>query len=264
VFAKEEKATGSRYSKFFKTRANNNIILRKDTMTETKAPDKNSIHFAWINSYAGILLKTPRKTLLIDPVDIKPKHFPQVDAVLITHEHYDHLDQRLVVEIQKATDCRVIADSASAKSLNLQIPTDKLAEAHVGDYTRIGEVTIKAEKCKHQAQSPVTYIVTSEDGVRVWHTADSLPYPEMAQISQKEPADIIFCTVGIAQGATPKTGSEIAWLAKPKVAVPYHTNTAESQREFARILKAELPKTTCLVPEQNKIYQISIGEKNHE
>jgi L-ascorbate metabolism protein UlaG (beta-lactamase superfamily) len=233
-------------------------------MTEAKAPDKNSIHFALLNSYSGTFLQTPTKTLLIDPVEIKAKRFPQVDAVLITHEHYDHLDQRLITEIQKATNCRVIADEASAKSLKLQIPAEKLTEIHIGDQTKIDQVTIKAQKCKHQAQAPVTYMITSEDSVRVWHTADSLPYPEMAQIAQKEPVDIVFCSIGIAQGATPKTGSEIAWLTKPKVAVPYHTNTAESQREFQKILKTELPRTTCLIPEQNKVYQISIGEKNRD
>lgn len=231
-------------------------------MTESKAPDKNSIHFAWINSYAGVILKTPTKTFLIDPVDIKPKHFPQVDAVLITHEHYDHFDQRLIADIQKLTDCRVIADVTSAKSLRIQLPNEKLTEAQVGEKTTIGEVTIKAEKCKHPAQAPVTYVITSEDGVRVWHTADSAPYPEMAQVAQKEPVDVVFCTVGIAPGATPKTGSEIAWLTKPKVAIPYHTGAADSQREFQKILKTELPKTTCLIPEQNRMYQVRLGERN--
>jgi L-ascorbate metabolism protein UlaG (beta-lactamase superfamily) len=230
-------------------------------MPVDKVPEKNSVIFVWLNSYAGVLLKTPTKTLLIDPVDIKAKSFPQVDAILITHEHYDHLDQRLIAEIQKATGCMIIADQASTKSLKLLIPTEKLVETHVGDKTKIGEVTVKTEKCKHQAVAPVTYIVTSEDGLRVWHTADSLPYPEMAQIAKTDEIDVVFCTVGIAQGASPETGSEIAWLTKPKVAVPYHTNSVENQKKFAQILRKELPKTASVVPEVNKIYQVSKGEK---
>ncbi len=230
-------------------------------MPVDKVPEKNSIIFVWLNNYAGVLLKTPTITLLIDPVDIKAKSFPQVDAVLITHEHYDHLDQRLIAEIQKATGCMVIADQASTKSLKLLIPTEKLVETHVGDKTKIGEVSIRTEKCKHQAGSPVTYIVTSEDGVRVWHTADSLPYPEMAQIGKTEEIDVVFCTVGIAQGASSETGAEIAWLTKPKVAVPYHSNSVENQQKFTQILRKELPKTACVIPEVNKIYQVSKGEK---
>ena len=63
----------------------------------------------------GILLKTPSKTIVIDPVDIKVKNLPTVDAILITHEHYDHLDLQLVTAIQKATGCTVIADPSINK-----------------------------------------------------------------------------------------------------------------------------------------------------
>ena len=60
-------------------------------MLSDKVPEQNSVFFVWLNNYAGILLKTPTKTLLIDPVDVKAKSFSQIDAVLITHEHYDHV-----------------------------------------------------------------------------------------------------------------------------------------------------------------------------
>jgi L-ascorbate metabolism protein UlaG (beta-lactamase superfamily) len=226
-------------------------------MSIQKTPEKNSILFVWLNNYAGILLKTPSKTLVIDPVDVKVKTLQNVDAILITHEHYDHLDQRLVTEIQKATGCMIIADAASTKKLQLAIPKDKLTEIKPGVEIKIGEVLVKAEKSNHPAQAPVTYIITSEDQVKVYHTADSLPFPELAKLGQQEKFDVVFCTVGIAPGSTPQTGFEIAWLTKPQVAVPYHTATVASQKEFAELLKKELPRTASLIPEQNKIYQVS-------
>jgi len=222
-----------------------------------KTPEKNNILFVWLNSYAGILLKTPSKTLAIDPVDVKPKALQNVDAILITHEHYDHLDQRLITEIQKSTSCTIIADAASTKKLQLAIPNDKLTEIKPGDEIKIGEVSVKAEKSNHNAQAPVTYIITSEDQVKVYHTADSLPFPELAKLGQQENFDMVFCAVGIAPGTSPESGFEIARLTKPQIAVPYHTATTASQRKFAELLKLELPRTACLVPEQNKIYQVS-------
>ena len=222
-----------------------------------RTPEKNAVHFVWFNHYAGVLIKTPSKTLIVDPVDVKPRSFPNVDAILITHEHYDHLDQRLITEIQKATDCTVIADPASTKSLQHVIPVGKLQQTRPGDETKIGEVSVKAEKCNHPAASPVTYIITSEDGVKIFHTADSMPFPELAKIGEKEKFDVVFCTVGIAPGASPETGFEIARLTKPQVAVPYHTNSAAPQQKFAEILKKEMPRTACLIPELNKIYQVS-------
>jgi L-ascorbate metabolism protein UlaG (beta-lactamase superfamily) len=222
-----------------------------------KTPEKNSVLFVWLNNYSGILLKTPSKTFVIDPVDVKAKNLRNVDAILITHEHYDHLDPPLVVEIQKATGCTVIADAASAKKLKLALPNDKLKEIKPGMEIKIGEVSVKAEKSNHPAQAPVTYIITSEDNVKVFHTADSLPFPELAKLAQKENFDVVFCTIGIAPGASPQTGFEIAWLTKPQLAVPYHTGTVASQKEFEELLKKDLPRTACLVPQQSKIYQIS-------
>jgi L-ascorbate metabolism protein UlaG (beta-lactamase superfamily) len=227
-------------------------------MSVQKTPEKNTVLFVWLNQYAGVLLKTPSKTLLIDPVDVKSKSVQNTDAILITHEHYDHFDSRLITEIQKATNCQVIADPASAKRLQTAIPAEKLQAIHPGQETKIGEVSVKAEKCQHTATAPVTFIVTSEDGVKVYHTADSLPFPELAVMGQKEKFDVVFCTVGIASGATPETGFEIARLTKPQVAVPYHTSSAASQTAFAALLKKDLPRTACLIPELNKIYQVAI------
>jgi L-ascorbate metabolism protein UlaG (beta-lactamase superfamily) len=133
----------------------------------------------------------------------------------------------------------------------------KLQETKPGEEIKIGEVSIKTEKCNHPAQAPVTYIITSEDGVKVYHTADSLPFPEMALMGQKEKFDMVFCTIGIAPSSSPQTGVEIARLTKPQVAIPYHTASAASQTEFAQLMKKELPRIACLIPEQNKIYQVS-------
>jgi len=63
-------------------------------MSIKKTPQANTILFTWFNQYAGVILKTPSKTLVIDPVDIKTKKLQTVDAIRITHEHYDHLDPR--------------------------------------------------------------------------------------------------------------------------------------------------------------------------
>lgn len=227
-------------------------------MSIQKTPEPNTIFFTWFNQYAGILLKTPSKTIVVDPVDIKVKNLPVVDAILITHEHYDHLDLQLVSAIQKATDCIVIADPTSAKKLqNTLIPAEKLQEITVGAETKIDAVTVKAQQSNHNAKSPNTYIITSEDNLKVYHTADSLPFPELGLMGQEEQFDIVFCTVGGAPGASPQSGFEIAWLTKSALAVPYHTATVESQKEFADLIKRDLRKTACLIPQQNKIYQIS-------
>ena len=226
-------------------------------MSIQKAAEKNTVLFNWFNQFSGIVLKTPTKTIVFDPVDIKPKKLSKVDAILITHEQYDHLDPHLIADIQKETDCEVVADIASARRIRHNVPAEKLKEVKPGSEVKIGEVSIKVEKSKHPAEAPVTYIITSEDGIKLYHTADSLPFPELALIGQEEKFDVVFCTVGIAPGALPQTGFEIARLTKPQVAVPYHTASTTNQTEFAEMIKKKLPNTACLISEQNKIYQVA-------
>jgi L-ascorbate metabolism protein UlaG (beta-lactamase superfamily) len=123
---------------------------------------------------------------------------------------------------------------------------------------KLGEVTVIAERSNHPpAATPVSLVVRSEDGVKVFHTSDSLPFPEMAGIGEREKLDVVFCTVGIAPGTSPETGIDIARLTKPKVAVPYHTGATADQKKFADLLKKELPKVNCLIPEVGKIYEVS-------
>ncbi len=227
-------------------------------MSIVKTPSKNEILFVRLNLYSGVTIKTPSRTLVVDPVDVKPRDFKDADATLITHEHYDHFDQSLVSELCKLTQCMVLADPTSAKRLSNVIASEKLHEIRPGSEVKIGEVSVKAEECNHPAAAtPVSFIITSEDGLKVFHTADSLPFPEMATIGEREKLDVVFCTVGIAAGASPETGVEIARLTRPKVAVPYHTGSLADQKEFVGLLKKELPKVTCLIPEMGKIYQVT-------
>jgi hypothetical protein len=79
----------------------------------------------------------------------------------------------------------------------------------------------------------------------------------MVAIGDREKLDLVFCTVGIAPGASPASGVDIVRLTKPKVAAPYHTSSASEQKKFAELLKNEMPKTTCLIPETGKIYQVT-------
>lgn len=222
---------------------------------ENTVPEKNEIAFKWLNNYAGVTIKTPTKTLVIDPVDVNAKNFTTIDAILITHEHYDHLDGPLLRKMQERTQCQIFADPASTRKLENSIPPEKLQEMKPGTETKIGDVTVRAEMCNHPpASAPITFLIISEDNVKIFHTADSLPFPEMKDIGNKHKPDIAFCTVGIAPGASPKTGVEIVKLIKPKVAVPYHTASKDDLKEFCEMLMKEMPKVKCKIAEQGNVY----------
>jgi len=219
------------------------------------SPKKGEIAFIWFNPYAGVAIKTASKTLLIDPAEIDPKSFKSADIVLITHEHGDHLDEYVIKDIYKRTNCHLIADSTSYKMLKGIIASDKLLETPVGSTHKIGNITVKAEACKHPAASPVTYLITTEDGLKIYHSADSLPYPDMKHIGDKDPPNIAFITVGApAPGASPRTGLEIVKMIKPKTAIPYHAPKTEL-KAFIELLDKEMPTVKGMLIEMGKPYK---------
>jgi len=202
---------------------------------------------SWLNEYACVLLKMPGATLVVDPVGIRPGDVGKVDAILITHEHYDHLDTDLVSSIQSKTGCLVIADPTSSSLLARSVPGDKLITVEPGSTITVGEAEVHVEECNHPpARTPVTFIVKS-GGLTVYHTADSLPFPRMSDIGATHKPDITFCTVGIAPGASPRTGVEIAKLVRPKVAIPYHTARKADLEAFSRLLAQEAPEVKCVI-----------------
>ena len=220
---------------------------------EAVTPRKGEVAFVWFNGYSGVTIKTPTKTLVIDPASVDAEVFKTVDAILVTHEHYDHLDEGIVQRIHERTHCSVLADSTSAKRLKDFVSGDKLFEMQAGKEVKLGNVSVRAEAYKHPAIAPVSYLITYEDGVKVYHTGDSLPHPDMKQVGDRSPPDIVFCTVGMpAPGASPQSGMEIVRLVKPKAAVPYHAPYVD-RKKFGELVAKEAPNVKCMVVEQNEI-----------
>lgn len=222
---------------------------------ETLTLNRGEVAFLWFNNYSGVSLKTPGKTLVFDPADVDPRIFKTADILLITHEHFDHFEENLVKEIYRRTQCAVLADSTSARRLRDALPASKLYEMRMGKEIKLGNITVRAEAYKHPAATPVSYFITSEDEVKVYHTGDSLPCPDMRQVGERSPPDIVFCTVGSpAPGASPKTGLEIVKMVKPKMAIPYHAPAAD-RKKFVEIVSKETPNVKCLDIERDKPYK---------
>jgi len=205
----------------------------------TPSLTRGEVALTLVNSYTGVVIRSPHVGILIDPVDIDIDKISKIDAILITHEHIHHLDESIVADIQLNSGCKVIADSASFGRLSAVVPSSKLEEAHVKDEFQVEEVSVVAEKSSHPAAEPLTYIITSEDGVSVFHSSDSAPFKEMADIGRRYQIDICLCSIGLDSGLSPKSGATVAKLVKPKVAVPYH---GEKTKEFASAVSKIAPQ----------------------
>lgn len=124
-------------------------------------------------THSCVRLESDGQTLVIDPgIWSEPSALDDVDAVLVTHEHKDHVDQLRVAGLNKS----VHAPAGSA--LNSVANT----EVQVGEVVEVAGFKVTAVGGKHakvvEAQQPCVnlgYII--EDGL-LYHPGDSLHVPD--------------------------------------------------------------------------------------
>ncbi|MEM2927252.1 MAG: MBL fold metallo-hydrolase [Candidatus Bathyarchaeia archaeon] len=214
---------------------------------------RGKVALALFNEYSGTIVKTPGLTTVFDPVGIGLGELPRTDLIVVTHEHYDHLDGRLVASLQARDGATVATTPFVARQLR-GIPSDRLKPMKPGEELDIRGLKLNAEVSDHPGNQPLTFVLTTEDGIRIYHSSDSRPYPGMRGLGDKYKPDIALCTVGIAPGTSPRSGVEVARLVKPKVAIPYHTDDERALEEFVRILAEQEPSIRTKILKRFQIF----------
>jgi len=202
-------------------------------------PDRGSILVSWINKRSGVVLRSRELTVVIDPVDVDATDFKKADVVLITHEHPGHFDSLLISRIRSIFKPRILAPRPVIEKLLGRVPEDYLVTISPGSVFEFNGVDVFVEKSNHMSLEPVSFIICFKNGVTVFHTSDSLPFPDMGNIGNRFDLDLVFCTVGLAPQASYESGVKIAKLTKPIVAIPYHTDTRGSINIFVKRLFEE-------------------------
>lgn len=84
----------------------------------------------------------------------------ELDAVLVTHEHTDHVSG--IATLTKQYDIPVFASRGTARFLRCPLSTVRVFDA--GDAFSVGELTIRSFRTSHDAADSVDYRVDAPDG----------------------------------------------------------------------------------------------------
>lgn len=174
------------------------------------------------------------------PPAIELAALPHIDAVVISHDHYDHLDYRTIVAMRGWDNKFVVPLGVGAHLAYWGIPAARIVELDWWERTQIGALEVVCTPARHAAGRMLIdddkklwagYALVGASH-RVYYSGDTGLFPAMREIGQRlGPFDLTMIEVGQYGNAWPDwhIGPEQAVIAhqlvRGKVMLPVHWGT---------------------------------------
>jgi L-ascorbate metabolism protein UlaG (beta-lactamase superfamily) len=193
----------------------------------------------WLG-HSTFLVETGRKRILIDPwVQGNPacpddlKDVGDLDAMLITHGHFDHISD--AVEIASSASPQVVCIAETGAWLESKGVADVI-DMNIGG-------TVSAAGCRvhmvHAVHScgitdgdrivyggqAAGYVLELADGYRIYHAGDTAVFSDMSLIGRLLEPDVALLPIGDHYTMGPRSAAEAVRLLGVKSVVPMHFGT---------------------------------------
>ncbi len=183
--------------------------------------------------HGSLLLTFQGKHIYIDPYGEVADYarLPKADLVLITHEHFDHLDPQALAAIRTPSTI-VVANPEGARQVE-----NALAMRN-GDIQTVAGLPVEATPAynlqhKHPDGQPFHpkgvgngYVLTFGE-IRLYVAGDTENIPEMKALKA---IDIAFLPMNLPYTMTPEMVADAARAFRPRILYPYHYGKTDVSR----------------------------------
>ncbi|MEM7311390.1 MAG: MBL fold metallo-hydrolase [Planctomycetota bacterium] len=183
------------------------------TADDFREPPSSGLRVTWLG-HSSSLVEIDGARVLLDPVFGKrvspfawagPKRFfeppmraselPPLDAVAISHDHYDHLDRPTIVELSSLDVPFVVPLGVGAHLERWGVAPERITELDWWESHRVGPVTLTATPARHFSGRAMT--MTDRDRTlwagwaltgpehRVYFSGDTAMFPGFAEIGER-------------------------------------------------------------------------------
>jgi len=205
--------------------------------------DYKGVKITWLG-HDGFRIQNGH-VVYIDPFQIQDGG-PKADIVLVSHEHFDHLNIDDLKKVVSPNTTIVAHAQSKAELSKLKVKETKIVKP--GDKIKIGELDVEAVpaynlnkfrepgKVFHPKEDGKLGFILTMKGVRIYHTGDSDHIPEMKGLRP----DIALVPVSGTYVMTSQEAVKAVEAIDPKVVIPMHYGAIVGDQKDAENLKKQV------------------------
>ena len=231
------------------------VAVVKGERQRFETPPASGLRATWLG-HSTVLLEIDGHRVLTDPIWseraspltwVGPKRWyapaiglgelPPIDAVVISHDHYDHLDHGTLVAMKDWNTTFIVPLGVGAHLAAWGVPEARIVELDWWESTRVGQLEVHGTPARHASgRTGIDMNATLWAGYaivgpkhRAYYSGDTGLFPAMKDIGERlGPFDVTMIEVGQYHSAWPDwhIGPEQAVTAhqmlKGKVLLPVH------------------------------------------